>query len=208
MGEATRLSVAIATVGLLTVIFSVENIFFGPAPRTVPPPIPGFGVQVAGVFVSPTQQLALVAIPVLGLGLTVFLRYTDFGLAVLAAAQDATAARLVGVRLARVSAFTGGVGAGISAVAALLISPTIGVGVVPGILSGLFVNALAAALVGGLTSLPGAFVGGVVIGLVESLAFQVGINFPDYPGFRVLAVFIVILLFLLFRPRGLLGKAA
>jgi branched-chain amino acid transport system permease protein len=90
----------------------------------------------------------------------------------------------------------------------LLISPTIGIGVVPGFLSGLFVSALAAALVGGLTSLPGAFVGGVVIGLVEAVAFQAGIYFPDYPGFKVLAVFMVILLFLLFRPRGLLGKVA
>lgn len=207
MGSESRLAVAIATVGLLTVVFSLEFLIFGPSPAPVPAPIAGMGVNIAGVFVSPTEVLALASIAIIGLGLTLFLRFTDFGLGVLAAAQDSAAVRLMGIRLSRISAFTWGTGAALSCVAALLISPTIGIGVVPGILSGLFVKGLAAALLGGLDSLPGAFIGGLAIGLIEGLAFNVGLNFPDFPGFQPMSIFLVVLLILLVRPRGLLGKA-
>jgi branched-chain amino acid transport system permease protein len=207
MGSESRLAVAIATVGLLTVLFSLEVLVFGPSPAPVPSPISGRGFEVAGVFVSPSQVLSLITIAVVGLGLTLFLRFTDFGLGVLAAAQDAGAVRLMGIRLSRISAFTWGTGAAISCVAALLISPTIGIGVAPGILSGLFVKALAAALLGGLDSLPGAFLGGLAIGVIEGLAFNVGINYPDFPGFQPMSIFLVVLVVLLLRPRGLLGKA-
>jgi branched-chain amino acid transport system permease protein len=166
------------------------------------------GHSVAGVVILPTQELAVVVILVLGAALTAFLRFTDFGLAVMAAAQDATAVRLMGIPLSRVSAFTWAAGSGIAAVAALLISPSIGIGVAPGFLGGLFVSGLAAALVGGLTSLPGAFAGGLVIGIVEAEAFRVGSSFTALPGFQQMAVFGVILLVLLVRPQGLLGKHA
>ncbi|GAC1327167.1 MAG: branched-chain amino acid ABC transporter permease [Candidatus Dormibacteria bacterium] len=208
MGDSSRIAVTIATVGLLTLLVSLEFLLFGPAPQPVPKPLPGIGRSLAGVFVQPSQQLSVLVIVAVGATLTVFLRFTDFGLAVLAAAQDATAVRLMGIPLSRVSAFTWAVGSGVAAVAALLISPTIGIGVAPGFLGGFFVSALAAALVGGLNSLPGAFVGGLVIGIVEAEAFNLGSNVQGLPGFREMGVFAVILLVLLFRPRGLLGRAA
>jgi branched-chain amino acid transport system permease protein len=208
MGNSSRLSVTIATVGLLTLLVSLEFLRFGPVPQKVPVPVSGVGPNIGGIYILPTQVLAVGVIVVLGAALTAFLRFTDFGLAVMAAAQDATAVRLMGIPLSRVSSFTWGAGAGIAAIAALLISPTIGIGVAPGFLGGLFVSALAAALVGGLTSLPGAFVGGLVIGLLESEAFQVGSNFPTIPGFPQMAVFAAILVVLLVRPRGLLGSEA
>jgi branched-chain amino acid transport system permease protein len=96
----------------------------------------------------------------------------------------------------------------VAAVAALLISPTNGIGVAPNIMGLLFVSALAAALVGGLTSLPGAFVGGLVIGVIEGLSFQAGSVVTAVPGFKEIAIFAVILAVLLFRPQGLLGKEA
>src|SRR5581483_8415551 len=95
MASASRLTVAVATIGLFTLLFSLEAYFFGPSPRYIPPPLAGLGWSVFGVFVSPTQALSFAAIAAIGLGLGAFLRYTDFGLAVLAAAQDATAVRLV-----------------------------------------------------------------------------------------------------------------
>jgi branched-chain amino acid transport system permease protein len=207
MGASSRVAVAISTVGLLTLLYSLEIMLFGPSPRSVPAPIEGIGLAVANIYVSPTQMLAIAAIAFIGAALTLFLRYTDFGLGVLAAAQDSNAVRLMGVKLSRISAFTWGAGAALSCIAALLISPTIGIGVVPGILSGLFVKGLAAALVGGLDSLPGAFIGGLAIGVIEAQAFNVGISYPDFPGFQPLSIFLVILVVLVVRPRGLLGKA-
>jgi branched-chain amino acid transport system permease protein len=205
MGDAPRMTVAVATVGLLTLMLALEARFFGPAPRLLRPPIAGLGVNVFGVFVSPSQWLSLGVVLFVGVGLAVFLRTTDFGLGVLAAAEDPTAVRLVGVRLSRVSTFVWVASTVLSAVAALLIEPTVGV-IAPGALAGLFASGLAAALVGGLTSLSGAFVGGLVVGVAEAMVGHY-IHSAAVPGVTALVVLVAILGVLLVRPAGLLGKA-
>ncbi|HUF33882.1 MAG TPA: branched-chain amino acid ABC transporter permease [Acidimicrobiales bacterium] len=205
MVDASRLAVSVATVGLLLFLLSLGFRLFGESPRAVAGPLGGGGVSIAGVVVSPTQVLALLVTIGIGVALALLLRHTDFGLGVLAAADDPTAVRLVGVRLAHVSAFTWGAGAAISALALLLIVPTIGV-FVPGFASELFVKALAAALVGGLVSLPGAFLGGVVVGLLEVQVGALTIT-SGLPGIPTLAVFALIVGILLFRPQGLLGAS-
>jgi branched-chain amino acid transport system permease protein len=205
MAEASRLTVAVATIGLLLLLFALELKIFGPSPRILRPPLAGLGVQVAGFYISPTQVLALLTAIGLGFALAAFLKKTDFGLGVLAAAQDTTATRLVGVKVNRVSAFTWALAGGVSAVAALLIEPTIGI-FAAGFMTGLFVRALAAALLGGLTSLPGAFVGGVAVGVIEAVIGQRFVQ-STFPGAQSVAVMLVIVLVLLIRPRGLLGKA-
>lgn len=204
MVDATRISVAVATVGLLLFLLSLGFRLFGASPRSVPPPIAGRGFELAGVAVSPTQLLSLAVTLAIAIGLAALLKKTDFGLGVLAAADDPTAVRLVGVRLSRVSAFTWGVGAAISALAVLLIEPTIGV-FTPGFASELFVKGLAAALVGGLVSLPGAFVGGLVVGLLEVHVTSATLTW-ELPGVPTLAVFALILGVLLLRPGGLFGR--
>ena len=206
MGEAPRLTVAVATIGLLLLLFALELKIFGPSPRVLRPPITGLGVQIAGFFVSPTQLLALLTAVGLGFALAAFLKKTDFGLGVLAAAQDTGATRLVGIKVSRVSAFTWALAGGVSAVAALLIEPTIGL-FAAGFMTGLFVRALAAALLGGLTSLPGAFVGGVAVGVIEAVVGQRFVQ-SSFPGIQSVSVMVVIVLVLLIRPQGLFGKAA
>jgi branched-chain amino acid transport system permease protein len=209
MGGAPRLTVAVATIGLLTLLISLETIWFGPSPRPMPPPIDGMGLQIAGLYVSPTQLISLAAVAIIGIALAVFLRRTDFGLGVLAAAEDPTAVRLVGVRLSHVSAFTWGVAGALSALAALLIAPAIGV-FTPGVFGvPLFVAALAGALLGGMNSLPGAFVGGIAIGLLESVTKYIVISrslSAAIPGAESIAIFAVVLLVLLLRPQGILGR--
>lgn len=205
MGEASRLTVAVASIGLLLLLFALELKIFGPSPRILPPPISGLGLKIAGFYVSPTQVLALLTAVGLGIALAAFLKRTDFGLGVLAASQDPSATRLVGVRLGRVSAFTWALAGAVSAVAALLIEPTIGV-FAAGFMTALFVRGLAAALLGGLTSLPGAFIGGVAVGLIEAVVGQRFVQ-STFPGIQSVSVMVVIVLVLLIRPRGLLGKA-
>ena len=207
MGSAPRLSVAVATIGLFTFLFFSEIYLFGPSPYYLPPPITGHGLQVVGVFISPTQLVAFGVIGVVGLALAAFLRYTDFGLAILAAAQDPTAVRLIGVPLRRVSMFTWGAAAGLSAIAALLIEPTITV-IAPGVIGEpLLIGGLAAALLGGLTSLPGAFVGGIIIGILNT-EFQFAFGGSGFPGIPALDLFVIVVLVLLVRPQGLLGSRA
>lgn len=203
MADSSRISVAVATVGLLLFLLAAGTRLFGESPRAVAGPVSGAGATLAGVIVSPTQMLALVITIVVGAALATVLRRTDFGLGVLAAADDPTAVRLVGASLARISAFTWGIGAAISALALLLIAPGIGF-FTAGFSSQFFIFALAAALVGGLSSLPGAFVGGLVVGLLKVFVTSASIA-SSLPGIPILSVFALILVVLLVRPGGLFG---
>ena len=205
MIDAPRLAVTVGTIALLLLITGVELKLWGTSPRILEGPIAGRGPELFGFFVSPTRMLALAALLAIGVGLAVFLRRTDFGLGVLASSQDATATRLMGVPLARVSSFTWVMAGALGALAALLIEPSIGV-FAPGVMTTLFIRGLAAALLGGLTSLPGAFAGGLAIGLIESF---VGEQFVEstFPGITSVAFMLVIIGVLLLRPQGILGKA-
>lgn len=198
------LAISVATVGLLTALLSFEFQQFGESPREVPVPIHGLGVRIAGVNVSPTQLLSLAVVAALALGLGQFLRRTDFGLGVLAAAQDPDATRLVGVPLRRVTAFVWGAGGAVAALAALFVAPTVGV-LTPGFASThLFVVALIAAVVGGLSSLSGAFVGGLALGVFKSGVLRV-FSESALPGKEYLVYLAIGVAVLLFRPNGILG---
>lgn len=205
MIEASRLAVAVATIGLGAFLIAFELKIWTGSIRFLGPPIEGLGPKIFGTHVSPTEIVSLVVVAAIGLGLTSFLRRTDFGLAVLASADDPDATRMVGVRLWRVTAFTWTVSGALAAVAMLLVEPSIGA-FGPGVMSSLFVPALAAALVGGLTSPSGAFAGGIAVGLIDQLVRYWFID-SAVPGVNTIAIFAAILAVLLVRPQGLLGKA-
>lgn len=199
MVNASVVSTVVLTVGLALFLLAFEFFAFGASPRVLPPPTKG-GVELAGVIISATQIAAIVVAIGLGFGLQALLRRTDFGLGILAAAQDPAAVRLVGVPLSRVSLTIWSAGAALSGLAALLVEPTVGV-ISPGYAGELFVVGLAAAVIGGLTSLPGAFVGGMVLGIGESAATR---YLGDYgvPGLTYLMVLTVLLVVLLARSFG------
>lgn len=201
MTDSPRVAVAVATVGMMLFLIAVEAKIWGSSPKFLPGPISGRGPEIMGVFVSPTQQIALVVAAAIGLGLTAFLRRTDFGLGVLASAQDPEAVRLMGIKLSQVSAFTWTTAGVLGAVAGLLIEPTIGAFQF-GFTTSLFVPALAAALIGGLTSLTGAFLGGLAVGIIDQ-AVQFGLSGTGIPGIETVVIFALIVALLLFRPQGL-----
>jgi hypothetical protein len=153
MQASDPVAIAVATVGLGLFLLACEFQIFGESPKELAGPVEG-GVTIAGVIVTPTQIFGLVLALVLGFGLQAALRRTDFGLGILAAAQDPAAVRLVGVPLSRISLTIWGAGAALAALASLLVEPTVGV-FGPGYASELYVVGLAAAVVGGLNSLPG-----------------------------------------------------
>ena len=204
MVDASKLAVAVATIGLFLFLIALEIVIWKQLVLYLEAPIKGDGLQILGHFVGPTALLGLAFVVLLGTALAAFLRYTDFGLGVLAASQDPEAIRLVGVRLSRTAAFTWGTAGAIGAIAALLIEPTLGA-FAPGFMTEFFVRALAAALIGGLTSLPGAFLGGLVLGGIEAMVLRyVPITF--FPGVNYLTILLLMVLVLLFRPSGLLGR--
>lgn len=204
MAHAERVAVTVATVGLFSLLLALELQLFSASPRRWPAPVAGLGVEVFGVFVSPTQMISLVLTVALAGALAFFLKRTDFGLGVQAAAHDPDAVRLVGVPLHRVSAFVWGGGAALSAVAALLITPTLGGVFTPGDLTMPFVSALAAAVVGGLTSLPGAFAGGFAVGIFQAATTRY-ITVTSIPLFDLVLTVALILLVLLVAPDGIGG---
>lgn len=206
IATAPRVTLAVATIGLLALCAAIEAALFAGSIKQLPNPITGTGLHVAGVVIAPSQELALAVVVLLAVALGAFLRFTDFGLGVLASADDPVAAQLMGVSRAKVSAFTWGVAGALSAVAALLNEPTVGA-LAPGVFAGLFIGGLTAALVGGLSSLPGAFVGGIVVGIVEA-EIKAHLLYASLPDLQYLAMLAMVVLILLFRPQGLLGRAA
>ena len=203
---APRITVAVATIALLSLLIALELTVFGILPRQLAPAIHGAGWRVFDVIVTPTQMLSLVFVVVIGLALAAFLRFTDFGLAVVAASQDQEAVRFLGIRLARVSLFTWGLAAALSAIAALLIQPTVGV-VSPSAFGGIFIKALGAALIGGFSSMPGAFAGGLVVGVAEAEIRHLTLN-SSLVGLPELVIFAAVVATLMFRPQGVFAARA
>ena len=211
MTDSPRVTVAVATVGLLLFLIALEIKIWGSSPQFLGPPIEGRAVRLLGYNVSWTQIIAMVLAAAVGLGLNAFLRRTDFGLGVLAAAQDPVATRMQGISYARVSAFTWVVAGLLGTLAVLFIEPTIGsfyaghfsVGA-----NAVFIPALAAALIGRLDNLSHAFLGGIAVGIVQQ---GVQRQFVDstVPGIATVAIFVIVIGTLLLRtPRSTAEAAA
>ncbi len=195
MISADPVSTAVATVGFALALVSLEIIYVGDSGKVLDNPFTR-GFEVFGVVVYPHQVLVVVIAIALGFGLQRLLRRTDFGLGILAAAQDPDAVRLVGVPLSRVSLVVWGLGGALSGLAALLAEPTIGL-ITPGFASEFFVFGLAAAVIGGLDSLPGAVIGALGLGLAEAVEARY-LNF-GVPGERYLLLLAAVLIALLSR---------
>lgn len=205
LANAPRLTVTVATLGVTTILVAFQILRFKIDPRIAPELISGNLFTLANFDVRYGRLLALVVTLALGGALYIFFKRSLFGLGVLAVAQDQTALRLQGLPLNRVSAFVWAAGAVVCALAGMIIAPTIG-SFTPGFLTTTLVaSALAAGLVGGLTSLPGAFVGGMAIGITQNLA---KFYLEGTAGAEYLAVFAAMILVLLVKPNGLMGAEA
>jgi branched-chain amino acid transport system permease protein len=182
----------------------MQIVIFGIDPHEVPAVVAG-GTELLKVNLQYGRLASLVMAVVLGIGLFLFFKRTLFGLGVLAAAQDQTAMKLQGLPFNRVSMFTWATGAVLTALAGILLAPTIGSLLPFFITTSIFLSALAGALVGGLTSLPGAFAGGLMIGVMQNIAeFYV----TAVPAPKFIAVFATVVIVLTFKPNGLFGAEA
>ena len=153
------------------------------------------------VLTAPEIQLLVVA-PIVAAAIALFFTRTRYGVAVRAAAENRDAARLLGISADRVAIFTWVAGSLLAGIAGLLIAPRSNLDI-SFLSTGFLVRGLAAALLGGLTSLPGAMVGGIVVGVVESLVewqFGLGTGWPET------LMFLIVLGVLLFKPGGLFGR--
>jgi branched-chain amino acid transport system permease protein len=201
--NAPRLTVTVVTLGVATLLGSAEVVMFGPDPHEAVPLWQGSFFTLQHIDFVKGRVLALFITIALGFVLYAFFKRTLFGLGVLAAAQDQEALRLMGLPQNLVSIFVWSSGAVLAALAGIILAPTNGP-FTPFFMFLFMIPALGAALIGGLTSLPGAFVGGILIGILENLSKF----FINVPGAEFVAVFGAIILVLLMRPNGLLGAEA
>jgi branched-chain amino acid transport system permease protein len=209
--DAPRVTLLVATAGVSLLAIGVE-IWLGEARlRFIQPALGTFDrLSVLGIKVSDQRMLILATLIVLAIGLGLFFSRTNLGLAILAVSQEPVATELMGISVRRLSSFVWGLAAVLGGLGGVLTA-----GVVqnfgPGfITTSTLIPAFTAAVLGGMTSLPGAFVGGVVVGVVQAFAIDLGGDpaFSGIPGPGTLAVFLLLIGVLAIRPQGLLGKAA
>ena len=198
--KAPPLTMVLATVGFSYLLKGIGRYFWGGQGEVVPfPPLASPSpVFLGGIPVFP-QQLAVLAGSLVCMALlTVFFRYTRAGKTMQATAEDVRASFLVGIRVERVYTLTWGTGAALAAVAAVLMAPlTL---LTPDIGFNLLLKAFAATILGGLGSMPGAVVGGFLVGIIEAFAGgYIASSFQDVSAFAI------IMLVLVFRPTGLFG---
>ena len=214
MFDRPRVVVVVGTVGVALFLIGLEGAVFPKTGVTVPFS-KEFGLGFAPATIDRVQLpwtglATLIALVALALLSFLFFRYSPTGTAILAISQDSTAARTVGISVQRISLITWGLAGLLGGVAGVLLAQT--KPMLPGAVTGLaLTGAFAAAVLGGMTSLPGAFVGGVLLGLFEDFvdadnSFVPGLSSVRSP--RDFALLVLILVVLLIRPRGLLGKEA
>ena len=179
--------------GLVTMIPGI-----GTETRTLAVPYKDATLHWGGLIVGAEQLVVIVATMLLCALLFAMFRYTRLGVAMQAASQNQLAAYYMGIPVKRLNSLAWGLAAGVAAIAGLLLAPITFVHANMGFIG---LKAFPAAVVGGFGSLPGAIVGGLVIGIVESVA---GFYLPE--GFKDIAAYIVVLLMLMVKPNGLFGE--
>lgn len=178
--------------GLVTMIPAI-----GTETHTLPVPYKDMVWNFGGLVVNVEQVAVIGATAVLCGLLFAMFRYSKLGIAMQASSQNQLAAYYMGIPVKRLNGLVWGLAAAVAAVAGMLLAPITFVHANMGFIG---LKAFPAAVVGGFGSLPGAIVGGLIIGVVESFS---GFYLPD--GFKDTAAYIVVLVMLMVRPNGLFG---
>lgn len=192
-------SIVMLTIGISYVarglITMVPNV--GTETHTLDVPYKDQAVNVGTLVLNVEQLVIIASTAVLCTLLFAMFRYSKLGVAMQASSQNQLAAYYMGIPVKRLNGLVWGLAAGVAAIAGLLLAPITFVHANMGFIG---LKAFPAAVVGGFGSLPGAIVGGLVIGVVESLS---GFYLPD--GFKDTAAYVVVLVMLVVRPNGLFG---
>ncbi len=202
-----RVILLVATAGVALLLIGIEFWIGGPILRTITPALGRTDrLSVFGVFISDQRMLLVLILAGFGAGLAYFFNRTSLGLALLGVAQEPTATELVGISTKQLAALIWGMAALLGGLAGIINAPISGT-FGPGFMTrSVLLPAITAAILGGLTSLPGAFLGGAAIGVAESIALKSS-AFREIPSPDTFIVFLILLVVLIARPQGLLGKA-
>ncbi len=189
----------IITLGLYSVLEGVATIIWGANPTAFPWTLNGIFWHRGHLVVSTNDAATFAVTLILVVGLFALLRWTRIGLAMRAMAQDASTAQLMGISLAKISSSTWALGSALGAVSALFLLPI--TYLQPTMMDTALLLAFSAAVLGGFSNLPGTLLGGLIVGVLESL---VGVYVSNQLQNTVVFALIIVVLYL--RPQGLLGR--
>lgn len=198
--NSSKLTVLITAIGVSLFLQYTGQLIFGADPKSFPTIIENTSFNILGATIGTNQIVVLVSAVLLMYFLRIIVFKTKMGIAIRAVSNNMTAASLMGININNIISFTFAIGSSLAGAAGILYSinyPSIDplMGLLPGL------KAFIAAVLGGIGNFPGAVVGGVLIGLVET--FTVGYLSPTY---RDAIAFAILILILLVKPTGLFGK--
>lgn len=206
--NAPRLAPLITAIGVSIVLQTVAMIIWKPNPIVFPDLLPTTPIAIGGALLAPKQLLILVVSAAMMIGLMLLVNRTKLGRAMRATAENPRIAGLMGVNANQVIAATFAIGAALAAVAGVLVAMNYNIaqfsmGFIPGL------KAFTAAVLGGIGNLAGAVVGGLLLGVIESLgAGYIGDLTGGFLGshYQDIFAFVVLIVVLVFRPSGIMGE--
>jgi branched-chain amino acid transport system permease protein len=196
--DRSPMTAVLATIGLSILLESGALLTWGPQPESIPTPFSPMPIVLGPLFVTPARVFVLAVTIVALLGLYAFLNRSQVGTAMRATFQNRDAAALAGVDIARMRAGTFALGSGLAALGGVLLGslflvhPTMG--------ESATLKAFIVVILGGLGSVPGSAVGGLILGLAESFGTMASSAWKDATGF------LLVILILLYRPDGLFRR--
>jgi len=187
------------TIALAFMIRGAVSMGFGPDSRSYQTPWSGQTTEIAGIAVTELSLVIMGVSLVIAVALWIFFSRTRLGVAMQAASQNQLAAYLNGVKVKQLNSLVWALGGVTAAIAGMFLAPATLVDTALWLIT---LKALSAIVLGGFGSLPGAVLGGVLIGLIEQYA---GVYMPH--GFKDIAPYLVLIAVLILRPRGIMGEA-
>lgn len=198
--KSSRLAPLISAIGVSIFLETLMTMLKGPSPVGFPSVITDNVYKLGSVSISKVQIIILIVAGLLMLGLQLIIKYSRVGKAMRATSEDYDTANLMGINVNRIISFTFAIGSALAAAGGVLVGMYFN-SVFPlmGVMAGL--KAFCAAVLGGIGSIPGAMVGGIFLGVVEVMGVAAG-----YGSYKDAIAFALLIICLLFRPTGLLGK--
>ena len=198
---ASSLAVLITAIGVSYLLQSLAQLVFGSAPKSMTALQINGALKLGDLTIAYSTIITLAITVVIMVVLSLFIKYSKTGRAMIAVSEDKGAALLMGINVNKIIAITFAIGSALAAVAGYLMlakAPSLSntLGAMPGI------KAFTAAVIGGIGSIPGAMLGGILLGIVESLSNSI----PAIAPYTDAVEFSILIVILLVKPSGILGK--